>query len=730
MSSASSDLYDFGCFTLDPASRVLTCSGGAVNVPPRTFDLLVFMVENGGRLLTKRELLESVWKDTVVEEANLSFQISTLRKLLGEDGGAWIEAVPKYGYRFLAPVKRSAATAKQELVAVQPQSSESAVARTGSRIGLIWWIALFGVLFATGIGVAIWNGRREDRRPKISGTMHVAPATTYPGSETDPSLSPDGSQLAFAWDGENHDNFDIYVKVVGENRALRLTSDPRPEYSPVWSPDGRRIAFCRDGPLGTEVVLIPALGGPERIVANLPEQADPEHPGHPRQWSDGSEQLAWFPDGRALAIVGRQREDLNAIFLLGIEDGAIHRLTWPTGRTWGDGNPSVSPDGRRLAFTRSRTKWPDPAYLYILPMSAEKAPGGEPQLVTPRQIDYGGLAWASDGRRLVFAAQRGLWTLAFDKDPELLPVLGYNPSDPAIATKGNRLAFVDASEDLDIWRIDGPAGKKRSAGPRSAITRLISSTRDDTNPQYSPDGRRVAFASARAGTDDIWVSDSDGSNPVQVTDLKAETGTPRWSPDGRYLAFDSMKSGSQDVYVVPSQGGPIRRLTTESSQEDMASWSHDGRWIYFRSDRSGANEIWKAPASGGPAVAVTTNGGADAFESRDGKFVYYAKWGQQGIWRKPVTGGPEIIVTHSGSPYYWGLFDNGICLVDPYGVTGATINCLDFASSKMTIQCTLPKGTRVNKCGPSFSVSHDGRWILYAGVERQESDIMVVENFR
>jgi Tol biopolymer transport system component/DNA-binding winged helix-turn-helix (wHTH) protein len=687
MSNACSDLYTLGCYTLDPVSRVLTRSGVAVNVPPKTFDLLVLMVESGGRLVSKRELMDTLWNGAFVEEANLSFQISTLRKLLGEEGRAWIEAVPKYGYRFRALVERYPATQNQASAAIPPQSAEPAVSRAPSRTGLIWLVAALGAIFAMGVAFAIWNGWRENREQKISGPLHVIPATTYPGRETHPTLSSDGSQLAFAWDGEDHKNFDIYVKVVGENRSLRLTSDPRPEFSPVWSPDGRRIAFCRDGPLGTEVVVIPALGGPERIVANLPEQADPDHPGRPNEWTDESQQLAWFPDGQFLAVVARQQAGLNAIFLLAIDEGIMGRLTSPPGQSWGDGNPSVSPDGRRLAFTRSRTKWPDPADLYVLPLSAGRAPAGEPQLATTRPIDYGGLAWTSDGDRLVFPAERGLWTVAFHKAPELLSVPGYNPSYPATAAKGDRLAFVDSSEDLDIWRVDGPAVKNRFGGVRSAPTKLIASTRDDTNPQYSPDGSRIAFTSSRAGTDAIWVSDSDGSNPVQVTDVKAETGTPRWSPDGRYLAFDSMKSGSEDIYVVPSQGGPIRRMTPESSEEDMPSWSRDGRWIYFYSDRSGGTDVWKVPASGGPAVAVTTNGGADAFEARDGKFIYYAKWGQQGIWRKPVGGGPEILVTHSGSPYYWGLFDNGICLLDANGAARPTINCLDFDSKRITTLC-------------------------------------------
>jgi Tol biopolymer transport system component len=163
----------------------------------------------------------------------------------------------------------------------------------------------------------------------------------------------------------------------------------------------------------------------------------------------------------------------------------------------------------------------------------------------------------------------------------------------------------------------------------------------------------------------------------------------------------------------------------------MASWSRDGKWIYFESDRSGVFQIWKAPLAGGTAVQVTDHGGADAFESRDGKFVYYAKWDQRGIWRKPTQGGvPETLVINRGSPYHWGLFDQGVCLVDLEAAAGPTIDCLDFNTNRVTTISKLPNNSRINEDGPSFSVSQDRRWILYVTVEREESDIMMVDNFR
>jgi dipeptidyl aminopeptidase/acylaminoacyl peptidase len=186
---------------------------------------------------------------------------------------------------------------------------------------------------------------------------------------------------------------------------------------------------------------------------------------------------------------------------------------------------------------------------------------------------------------------------------------------------------------------------------------------------------------------------------------------------------------------VPAQGGPVRRITPESSDENMASWSQNGKWIYFESNRSGVFQIWKAPLAAGIAVQVTHNGGADAFESRDGKFVYYAKWRQRGIWRTPAEGsGPETLVIDRGSPYHWGLFDKGVCLIDIEAAAGPAagpvIDCLNFDTNRITTVSRLPKNTHMNVDGPSFSISRDGRWILYATVEREESDILMVENFR
>ena len=126
-----------------------------------------------------------------------------------------------------------------------------------------WTIPLLAGL-ALGAGVSFWLASGGASHTAVYGP--VKPLTTYAGNESEPALSPDGKQIAFAWDGPHQDNYDIYVHLVGGGAALRLTSDPAPDHAPAWSPDGQQLAFLRDD----AIYLIPALGGVERKLVQLP----------------------------------------------------------------------------------------------------------------------------------------------------------------------------------------------------------------------------------------------------------------------------------------------------------------------------------------------------------------------------------------------------------------------------------------------------------------------------
>ncbi len=332
------------------------------------------------------------------------------------------------------------------------------------------------------------------------------------------------------------------------------------------------------------------------------------------------------PDGKYLAIPDKNSpSEPFSVFLLSIETGERRKLTSPPAGVIGDYNPAFSPDGKWLAFTRS-PRWSTDD-LYVMPLA-----GGEPRRLTSDNMTINGLTWTPDSREIIFDSRRGgssrhLWRVAIaGGSPERVETIGADVLSPALSPQGQRLAYTQTLDDINIWRIElDAAGKARSQ------TELIASTFGDHGPDYSPDGQKIVFTSGRSGNNAIRVCESDGSKPRLLHSCGPYvTGTPRWSPDGRRIAFDSRScaagaNGNPDIYLISADGGQPTRLTTDPTEDVAPSWSRDSRWIYFSSNRGGSMQIWKMPVAGGQPTQITEQGGFEGFESFDGKYLYYTK---------------------------------------------------------------------------------------------------------
>lgn len=302
----------------------------------------------------------------------------------------------------------------------------------------------------------------------------------------------------------------------------------------------------------------------------------------------------------------------------------------------------------------------------------------------------------------------------------------------AISRQGNRLVWSQTFNDSNIWQIELASTTSAESRKQSAKM-LISSTKGEISAQFSPDGKRIVFASTRSGNHEIWVCDSDGQHPVQLTSFnRGGTGSPRWSPDGRQIVFESRAEGATAIYLINAEGGKPRRLTTESSQDIAPNWSRDGQWVYFGSNRSGSMQIWKIPAADGQAVQVTRQGGVESMESPDGKFLYYAK-GQSvpGIWRMPTADGEETLVLDEHRAGYWRQWDvveQGIYFATAETPDRPLIEFFNFATRKVTPILTLEK--RLPGAISGLSVSPNGRQLIWTQLDQSGSDLMLMENFR
>ncbi|MBK5294053.1 MAG: PD40 domain-containing protein [Acidobacteriia bacterium] len=571
-----------------------------------------------------------------------------------------------------------------------------------------WLLPILGaglISVTAAIGI-LWRGNKTQPEEPLKTSI----LTSYPGSESSPALSPDGKQLAFTWNGEKEDNYDIYVKLVDAGTPVRLTTSPDFDGAPSWSPDGRFLAFVRSGRTDHAYYVIPALGGPERKVADIPRRVSLR----------SFPQADWSPDGKSLVIVDSSA-DPASLALVSVESGEKQKLTPPPANSWGDGQPRVSPDGRWLAFTREENV--NAGDWFIQPWGSDSSP--KPITRLHANVIGGGGAWTVDSGALVLGIRGQLQRVSISgpvsgmDTPRPLPGVGSDAYSPSIGRTGGRLAYHHGYSDSNLWRMDLNT-------PGAEPTRIIASTMLEHQPDYSPDGSRIAFISSRSGEHEVWIANSDGSNPVQLTNGAANPTAPRWSPDGRRIAFAKRPGGNTDIYVVDAQGGVPKRLTTDPANDATAYWSRDGKWIYFASNRTGRNEVWKIAAAGGsPEVQVTRNGGWRSRESADGTILYFQKFDTVGLWQMPVAGGTEKKIADTPMLQPWDMAGANSIV---YFGSGRTLHRLDLATLRDTVIKPLPE--RTSGGTSNMTVSPDGRWMVFVRVDQVISDLMLVEGFR
>ena len=241
-------------------------------------------------------------------------------------------------------------------------------------------------------------------------------------------------------------------------------------------------------------------------------------------------------------------------------------------------------------------------------------------------LDNHSIAWSGDRQRIILADNGGLLEIgANGGQPRRLPFAQTAVSqDVQIASRGNRLVYVQVQDNVNIWRVDLKSGSTRSL--------LAPTSRQQRAPAISPDGKRIAFESDRSGTQEVWVANLDGSDAVQLSDFHVQTGTPRWSPDGRKIVFDSRASGEAGLYLVDPSTALPRRIFTNGISACVPTWSADGKWIYFTTVTSPQFEhdaIYKVAPEGGTPELVTSTHGYNVQESRDGRVLYFFAGGDE-----------------------------------------------------------------------------------------------------
>jgi Tol biopolymer transport system component/DNA-binding winged helix-turn-helix (wHTH) protein len=709
--------------------NALERDGELVRLEPKVMQVFLTLASEPGEVFTRESLLRCAWPDVVVGEDVLVRAIGKIRQAFKDEHV--VQTVHKVGYRLTAPVVQESHPAPNDvplklreagegadaapaavpvLTVGQPNGSFSAPQHLGwlrFRSPSVLWLGL--IVAATAVALAYFVSVSRSNRPAPARAYTTRPLTTDPGSQIEPSFSPDGKSVAYVWLRPGKRYRQVYVRSLASSEPVQLTpEESADEFDPVWSPDGRFIAFVRKDNTHSSIVLVPSGRGSEREVYTLPVNSAREYGG-----------LAWSGDGEKLFFPQQDtREDTSYLVELSLRNGAIRSITFPPPLWDGDFWPQVSPDGSQLAFIRG-------SELLARDIYAMRLPDGPVRRVT-HNYDAMSFAWSDDSRTVVFSASRNgalsLWRVkTTGGEPEHVAAVGDDAYGPAITPQGHQLVYSHGSA---VW---GIFAANLSGSEPLAPRVILTSSEQDAAPQISPSGDRIAFQSWRSGSREIWTALMDGSNPIQLTNTAGQSaGDPSWSPDGRSIAFDARDSFAH-VYIINANGSGQRAITSGNCNDVVPGWSADGRWIYFGSNRSGSWQIWKVAVDGShPPQQVTTNGGIISMASPDGRWLYFSKYAVPGIWRQPLSGGPEHELFDGPQPD----------LQNDWTVFRDTVYALSSRDGQFTLDRMNPETgqTRIvsvfnGEPTQGLSISPDGKVVIFGGLISASSHLTLVDNF-
>lgn len=703
-------LYSFGSFLADLENKRLWKDEELVPLTPKVFQTFTLLLQNRHEVVTKETLLDTLWPDCHVDSANLTQNISVLRKALNEPNSStnYIVTFPKRGYRFVGEVRILENSAEAALPAPspvqEPPSPPPALARSNTS-----WIA--AGLFTALLCVAVVSFRlaptsgRNDPSLDVDSSQAI---THLAGHEYQPAVSPDGRRVAFVHFRGLSDPLRIGIVNRGDPATPEWIDTPGGDaFSPAWSPDGRSLAYLRR----KESQLFLVIRDPqaaERTVATL----------YPLREGVTMRQLDWSPDGRHLAVVDKRVSDEPFhIDLVHAIEGRRSPLTVPPALSDGDFEPRFSPDGKEIALLRVSSRRSMDIVVLRMPGS------GVAQQITHVKRPFGGLDWTTDSKSLLFSAKRDgldrVWSVsAVDAGAAWQPVTRpvKHSVQFSVARTTGQMAIARADPDQNIWRaqLDSPDGDGLH------WDRLVASPGNDYGPVFSADGRRVAFLSDRGGEPQLWLRGEDGRETA-LTSGGLVPNYPSWGNEDRQLYFSSYTQ--RKLYRVSAAGGTPEPIDVAGPVGGHIAITPDSQSVLLVQRFN----VFQAPLRGGPQTLISDQGGFPLRQGPGGNRLYFVRnrFGQE-IWELDKATAKVTRAVSRLWPGCWGCWDlakNGLLVY----VTGSEAGVpqlvrLDLNTGKSNVLGKLPSRLAALSKG-MLALSPDGRQLLADVAEPAIGDI-------
>lgn len=656
------EAFDLGDWHVDVGGNRLLRGGEIRPLRHKAMALLVMLARHAGQTVPREALVREVWDGNhYVADKAINTAVWAIRQALGDDPEVprYVQTVAKKGYRLIAPVT----------VRPLPSAAAPAVAEHGPPLAAALGAMLLLVLIAAAATAPWWLAHRVG--PRMSVLPSTSPLTQLPGLEYVGRLSPDGHWVAFGW-WQGRSGGRLYVRraEAPDEPPRDLSGDVGDVEGLAWAPDSRTLAFTATVPPGRCTLWRVSLdGGAPRALAGCAALFTPN--------------VDWSPDGRTIAF-SAEADGAGGLFAITPDGTGLHRLSTAAPLALPDHQPAWSPDGRRLAFVRQ-----DPADgtrdLF------ELQPGGAAQRLTQLHLyRLHGLAWAADGRDLVYSTtqQDRRMLMRWDRAAGVAVPLGLEGSAPARSGDGS-LVYSLMRAHVSIAHL---------AVGATVLQRLITSIGSDREPHDAPAAPGPVFVSRRSNAPELWLAPRDGSPARALTRLDGIVAAPAWSPAGDRIAFLGSCGPAKRVGVcrLDLATGQVKPLATDAADYGRPAWHPDGRSVWVTSDRGNRWQLWRLDADSGQAepVATPVEPGRRVGWAADGRHVFVESQ-DRGTLHWQTSGGSEgrrLELANDGATVLdWRL--------DPAGVVLLTrgprerLERIDLASGRRTLLADLPLGT-------------------------------------
>jgi len=612
-----SNVFTVGEFTVERELNTLTHNGKRQVVEPKVMALLYYLACHANEVISRDKIMEDVWRSQVSEGA-VNRVVGLLRKALSDNAEAprYIQTIAKKGYRLIADVKNVVEVKKDNISLAQSNSqSSSLLLKLVSKK-----TALLSVLILIILLIINWQNLSSTNKITFQiANPKFEQLTSEQGFEYDPSLSIDDQWLVYRHRKNVFQPYHLYLKRRDQQQSIQLTNSKYDDRSPAFSHDKSKIIFFRKGKNTCHLNLLTLSDNGKPIkVEKLHQCGAVEH------YSNA----VWAPDDLSVYFTDRSNSSMPyQIYQLHLSTLKVDEITGREDNYYGDNEIALSPSGEQLLFFRNKYWGNNQVFVKNL-LTKEQRKIAELGFLswTP--------SWTPDEQSIIFSDNRSGGKLKLlDIETGSIQTLYQSTqsiNSPQLSASGKSLVYSIQTADVDIWQTDLTQNSLQQTTEDSMIKLVVSSSRIDSQPVYSTDGRSLLFLSNRNGAMQLWLQKEEGISSIESLPDDLMIDSYVWHPDGIQAI---VASSDKQLYLLNTQAHTAALIDLKEHSAAFPSFSTDGTTLYFASDKSGDWQIWAYHFADNNLVQITQKGGYQVKADNTDGNLYFTKYRQQGIWQ-------------------------------------------------------------------------------------------------